>query len=117
MDGLRQTFINNLKHFRKIRNVRQLDLALEIGKSSNYINSIENGKYFPSPETIEQIANFLKIEPIQLFGKNGCKENILLNNSESYANELSEKLYSQLKKDLEECIKTNINNVFASKKS
>ena len=66
MENLRQVFLNNLKHFRKERNIRQLDLALEIGKSSNYINSIENGKYFPSPETIEQIAAFLQIEPMQL---------------------------------------------------
>lgn len=113
MDSLRQTFINNLKHFRKIRNVRQLDLALEIGKSSNYINSVENGKYFPSPETIEQIAEFLKIEPIQLFDKNGCIENILQNNSDSYAKELSEKLYNKLKKDLKECIKADIKDAFS----
>ena len=52
--------------------MRQLDLALEIGKSSNYINSIENGKYFPSPETIESIARSLGIEPVRLFGK--CEE-------------------------------------------
>ena len=48
--------------------MRQLDLALEIRKSSNYINSIENGKYFPSPETIENIALSLGIEPVRLFG-------------------------------------------------
>lgn len=69
MAELRQTFIQNLKYYRKLKGVRQLDLALEIGKSSNYINSIENGKYFPSPETIEQIATFLEIEPIQLFDR------------------------------------------------
>ena len=47
--------------------MRQLDLALELGKNPNYINAIENGKYFPSPETIEQIAEILEIEPIRLF--------------------------------------------------
>ncbi|MBQ8680767.1 MAG: helix-turn-helix transcriptional regulator [Treponema sp.] len=67
MAELRNTFIRNLKYYRKQKGVRQLDLALEIGKSSNYINSIENGKYFPSPETIEEIAHFLGIEPIRLF--------------------------------------------------
>ena len=66
MEKLRQVFINNLKYFRKKRNVRQLDLALEIGKSSNYINSIENGKYFPSPETIEQIASFLEDDIMEI---------------------------------------------------
>ena len=67
MGELRQTFIENLKHYRKERGFRQLDLALAIGKSSNYINSVENGKYFPSPETIEQIAAALDLEPICLF--------------------------------------------------
>lgn len=69
MAELRQTFIHNLKYYRKLKGIRQLDLALEIGKSSNYINSIENGKYFPSPETIEEIAEILEIEPLRLFDK------------------------------------------------
>ena len=72
MQTLRQQFIQNLKFFRKQNGMRQLDLALEIGKSSNYINSIENGKYFPSPETIESIARSLGIEPVRLFVK--CEE-------------------------------------------
>lgn len=67
MGELRQTFIRNLKRYRKEQGFRQLDLALAIGKSSNYINSVENGKYFPSPEIIEQIADTLGLEPIRLF--------------------------------------------------
>jgi len=67
MAELRRTFIQNLKYYRKLKGIRQLDLSLEIGKSTNYINSIENGKYFPSPETIEKIAEILEIEPIRLF--------------------------------------------------
>lgn len=112
MEKLRQVFINNLKHFRKERNVRQLDLALEIGKSSNYINSIENGKYFPSPETIEQIASFLQIEPMQLFDRNGCTENLVRNKPKEYADELSEKLYNRLKSDLHKAIKNDIQEIF-----
>lgn len=40
---------------------------MEVGKNTNYINIIENGKYFPSPETVEKIAEILEIEPIRLF--------------------------------------------------
>lgn len=69
MAELRQVFIRNLKHYRKLKGMRQLDLALELGKNPNYINSVENGKYFPSPETIEQIAAFLGIEPVRLFDR------------------------------------------------
>ena len=74
MGELRQTFIQNLKRYRKEKGFRQLDLALAIGKSSNYINSVENGKYFPSPETIEQIADILGLEPIRLF-ETGAEQN------------------------------------------
>ena len=112
MENLRQVFINNLKHFRKEQNIRQLDLALEIGKSSNYINSIENGKYFPSPETIEQIAVFLQIEPMQLFDRNGCTENLIQNKPKDYADELSEKLYNRIKSDLHKVIKNDIKEIF-----
>ena len=106
-------FINNLKYFRKLKNVRQLDLALEIGKSYNYINSVENGKYFPSPETIEQIADFLGIEPMQLFDRNGCGENIIKNAPASYSSELAENLYSKLKIDLQAFLKQDIEKFFS----
>jgi len=111
MENLRQVFINNLKHFRNERNVRQLDLALEIGKSSNYINSIENGKYFPSPETIEQIADYLKIEPMQLFDRYGCNENLINNHSKDYATTLTETLYNKLKEDLHDFLKKDIEEI------
>ena len=84
MQTLRQQFIQNLKFFRKQKGMRQLDLALEIGKSSNYINSIENGKYFPSPETIENIALSLGIEPVSLFGN--CEESEKEKNAETVLN-------------------------------
>lgn len=108
MENLRQVFINNLKYFRNKRNIRQLDLALEIGKSSNYINSIENGKYFPSPETIEQIANFLEVEPMQLFDRNGCRENLVKNHTKTYASDLAENLYKKLSTDLHDFLKSDI---------
>ena len=69
MANLRDVFIRNLKYYRKQKGLRQLDLALEIEKNTNYINSIENSKYFPSPETIEQIASILGVEPMQLFDR------------------------------------------------
>ena len=67
MEGLRYVFIRNLKFYRGIKKLRQADLSYKIGKCANYINSIENSKYFPSPETIEQIAQILGVAPMQLF--------------------------------------------------
>ena len=66
---------------------------MEIGRSANYINSIENGKYFPSPETIEQIAGVLKVEPESLFRREG-QDNPLP--KEELVNRVYEKIISAL---------------------
>ena len=35
--------------------------------SPNYLNAVENGKNFPSPEIIQQISHSLEVLPYQLF--------------------------------------------------
>lgn len=97
---LRKIFIRNLKYYRKQKGFRQIDLALEINKGYNYINSIENEKYFPSPETIEQIANVLEIEPMQLFNKdepqNVVKEEKLEIKLNTIENQLKKEIISKI---------------------
>lgn len=98
---LRKTFIRNLKFYRNSKKLRQLDLALEIGKSSNYINSIENGKYFPSPETIEKIAEYLEIEPMMLFDRKTPEEKANQNIPISNINEIKTQLKNDIMKDID----------------
>ena len=112
MAGLREIFIQNLKYYRKQKNMRQLDLALELGKNPNYINAIENGKYFPSPETIEEIAEFLEIEPISLFARE-TKSTEQVPPSETVKPEQTIDLKSMEFK-LKEMISDDITKVFAS---
>jgi transcriptional regulator with XRE-family HTH domain len=38
-----------------------------INISPNYLNAVENGKNFPSPEVVQNIANALDVFPYQLF--------------------------------------------------
>lgn len=38
-----------------------------IDLTPNYLNAIENGKYFPSPEVIDRICEKLQLLPYQLF--------------------------------------------------
>jgi len=38
-----------------------------ISVSPNYLNAVENGKNFPSPEVIQSIINSLEVLPYQLF--------------------------------------------------
>lgn len=105
MAELRQIFIENLKHYRKQNNLRQLDLALEIGKSSNYINSIENGKYFPSPETIDKIATVLKIDPQKLFDGSVIEK---AKKSELNKEALAKEIFSKIKLQIDELIEKEL---------
>ena len=97
---LQDIFINNLKYFRKKKNMTQNDLTLAIDKSYNYINGIEQKKYFPQPDVIEKIAKTLEIKPMQLFDENACLENVLKNGKENFKAEIIEKLSVLLKEDI-----------------
>ena len=74
--GLQETFIKNLKFYRKEKAISQKDLSIALNKGLNYINSIECGASFPPPQMVDEIAAILKIEPEILFSKSGCPENI-----------------------------------------
>jgi len=60
-------FIDNLRFWRKKKGFSQLKLSEMANISSNYLNAVENGKNFPSPEVIQQISDILGILPFQLF--------------------------------------------------
>jgi transcriptional regulator with XRE-family HTH domain len=64
---LQQTFIRNLKKFRKERKISQMALAELCGTSGNYIGEIEMGRRIPSFEKIEQIASALRVSSHELF--------------------------------------------------
>ena len=89
-----------MKYYRKQKGFRQIDLALEINKGYNYINSIENEKYFPSPETIEQIAAVLEVEPMKLFNReepqsSATEENLKIK-LDSIENQLKKEIVSKI---------------------
>jgi transcriptional regulator with XRE-family HTH domain len=60
-------FIKNLRYFRKLHGISQLKFSEMIEVSPNYLNAVENGKNFPSPEVIQRVTDALKILPFQLF--------------------------------------------------
>lgn len=105
-----EIFINNLKAYRKQAGYTQAQLAVLIDKSFNYINGIECGASFPPPDVIDKIAETLKIRPSQLFDENGCAENIISSDKDSFVSDLSKKILSKMepkiKKDITEAIRT-----------
>lgn len=65
--GIRQTFRENLKFYRKKKGLSQEKLSEIIGFGGTYITEIESRHKFPKPETIDIIAQALEIEAYQLF--------------------------------------------------
>jgi transcriptional regulator with XRE-family HTH domain len=64
---IQQLFIANLKDYRKLQGVSQMQLAERCDSSQAYIAEIEVGKKSPSFEMIERIASALNIESYLLF--------------------------------------------------
>jgi transcriptional regulator with XRE-family HTH domain len=67
MTYFQEIFIKNLRYFRKQRGLSQLKFSEMIDITPNYLNAVENGKNFPSPEVIQRISDVLEISPYQLF--------------------------------------------------
>ena len=67
MTHFQELFIRNLRFFRKRKGISQVELSEKIAISPNYLNAVENGKNFPSPEVIQAIINSLEIMPYHLF--------------------------------------------------
>lgn len=58
---------NNVLNARKIRNLSQEQFAEMIGIEPSALSKIENGKSYPSQQTLENIICALKIKPDVLF--------------------------------------------------
>jgi transcriptional regulator with XRE-family HTH domain len=64
---LRERFSYNLKRLRAKHGISQLSLATRVGLAHNFINDIENGRKWVSPESIVKFSNALDEDPHQLF--------------------------------------------------
>lgn len=67
MTHLQENFISNLRFYRASMGFSQVEFSEKIGISPNYLNAVENGKNFPSPEVLQKIIDVLNILPYQLF--------------------------------------------------
>ena len=74
-------FGSNLKRLRIRKNMSQLSLANSAGLTHNFINEIENGRKWVSPETIAKLTKALDINPYELLlsGSNGSANTDLIN--------------------------------------
>jgi len=102
---IQELFIANLKAYRKLRKISQMQLADLCDSSTGYIGEIETGKRFPSVSMIERIAAALEIESWSLFKNepiNPAPQNNLAKLAPSQKKELIKMANSALSKILNE---------------
>lgn len=62
-----QILRTNIRKYRKLKGLTQLQLAIKCQLSVDHISGIERGKFNPSVKTIFTIADILDVEPYRLF--------------------------------------------------
>lgn len=102
MNAIRETFVNNLKFYRKKKGLSQEKLSYAVGKSIAYINQIENKDTWPQPEMVDKIAIALGIPSSALFDEIGSPENAKMQFEHSFGKSLESELISRIKKDVKE---------------
>ena len=60
-----------IRAFRKLKRVKQVELAKELDISVSILGQIEQGKRVPSEEQLSEIASILDIEVKELKGNKG----------------------------------------------
>lgn len=103
--ALRHTFIENLKYYRKQNGFTQEKLAEAIGMSTSYIGDMEARERFPSPETIDKIADALSVETSLLLNERGSPANVQNSFAREYGNKIQEDLKTKINAVIEEVCK------------
>jgi transcriptional regulator with XRE-family HTH domain len=99
--NLQELFIANLKEYRKLRKISQLELAEECESAQTYISELEMGKKSPSLLMVERIASALDIEAVCLF-KDGPPPESQKNLSYTQKQEMADRMRSALVKIIED---------------
>lgn len=114
MSDIEKIFIENIKHYRAIKNISQGELAERTGIGQGRLSRIENGKVEPGLFTIEKIAEGLEVSASELLmdvsGKNSSfQERVkLIETLSEYDQKLVDAL---LESFLEKARLTNFNKV------
>lgn len=89
MNNYKKLLGSKIKEKRKAKNLTQEQLAelVEIGTPN--ISYIENGKFYPTVETLEKICKALEVKPFELY----------MFDSEKSINEIREEMFLELKKN------------------
>lgn len=64
---IQKRFSDNLRKYRKLKNITQEELANSIGMSKEAIKSLESGINWPSRTTLSKLCSFFKIDIHRFF--------------------------------------------------
>lgn len=67
MNDIKELLGKRIREIRKSQNLTQENLAELVGVESPSISNIENGKYYPTNENLQKIADVLKVKPYELY--------------------------------------------------
>ena len=67
MNDIKVLLGKRIREIRKSQNLTQDALAEMVGVESPSISNIENGKYYPTNENLQKIAEVLKVKPYELY--------------------------------------------------
>ncbi len=67
MRDIKRLLGNNIRKYRKAKNLTQEALAELVGIGTANISYIENGKFSPSAETLEKMSEILGVYPYELY--------------------------------------------------
>lgn len=77
MEKIREIVAFNLKRIRREKNLNQNEVAVACGFEIPSFSRWENGKAWPSPETIQALAKFYKVSPSEFYKPiNGFKPSL-----------------------------------------
>lgn len=65
--NLKQIFGKNVRYFRFQKGYTQEKFAEKVNLNASYVSELENGKYGPTFEKIEEIAKVLDVKEYMLF--------------------------------------------------
>ena len=91
--NIQQVLAQNIREARNAQNLSQQQLADMVEISVLSISNIERGTSWPKPETLEKIAEKLKIAPYQLFLNETdelAPKDVLANKIERFVHEMQE---------------------------
>ena len=67
MSNIKKLLGNRIREIRRSKNLTQEKLAELVGIGTPNISYIETGKYAPSMDTLEKIAEVLEVKPFELY--------------------------------------------------